>query len=205
MKTQQTGWKLKKSSPKRAKDKEIENRRKSEDWFRKYNTHITGVLERKTCHQKRIRQLERTCWCSVQQMKTDSHIGKLLWNLEYWGKEKILQGPRGKKKKVRYKALRTRMVSPFQQQHWRGAYNRAMPSHFWRWFGFDLEFFVQDRHAFRWEDRDLSGDFPGGPVAKTCAPSAGGLDSTAGQGIRSHRPHLSPHTVRKIKDPARHD
>ena len=61
MKTQQTGWKLKKSSPKRAKDKEIENRRKSEDWFRKYNTHITGVLERKTCHQKRIRQLERTC------------------------------------------------------------------------------------------------------------------------------------------------
>ena len=61
MKTQQTGWKLKKSSPKRAKDKEIENRRNSEDWFRKYNTHITGVLERKTCHQKRIRQLERTC------------------------------------------------------------------------------------------------------------------------------------------------
>ena len=55
---------------------------------------------------------------------------KVIVKFRILGKEKILQGPRGKKKKVRYKALRTRMVSPFQQQHWRGAYNRAMPSHF---------------------------------------------------------------------------
>ena len=36
-------------------------------------------------------------------------------------------------------------------------------------------------------------DFPGGPVAKTLCPSAGGLGSIPGQGIRSHTIWLGVH------------
>ena len=43
------------------------------------------------------------------------------------------------------------------------------------------------------------GDFPGGPVAKTCTPNAGGLGLIPGQGTRSRMPQLKiPHATTKI-------
>ena len=38
--------------------------------------------------------------------------------------------------------------------------------------------------------RQRTWDFPGGPVARTPVPNAGGLDSIPGQGTGSHMPQL---------------
>ena len=38
-------------------------------------------------------------------------------------------------------------------------------------------------------------DFPGGPVARTPAPNAGGLGSIPGQGTGSHMPQLRVHML----------
>ena len=162
MKTQQTGWKLKRSSSKRAKDRERENRRKSEGWSRKYNTHMIGVLERKTCHRKRIRQLERTRWLLSTIDENRLPHRKVIVKFRTLGKGKDSTQSQGKGKKGQVQSIKNQDGFPLPAATLGGSMHQRMPSHFWRWFSFDLEFFVQDRHAFRWEDKDLSGDFPGG-------------------------------------------
>ena len=44
-----------------------------------------------------------------------------------------------------------------------------------------------------------SGDFPGGPVAKT-GPSAGGPDLFTGQVTRSHMPQLRPSAAKLVNN-----
>lgn len=112
MKTQQTGWKLKKSSPQKAKDKEIENRRKSEDWSRKYNTHIIGVLERKTCYQKQIRQLERTRWLLSTIDENRLPHRKVIVNFRIPGKGKDSTRSQGKEKKGQVQSIKNQNGFP---------------------------------------------------------------------------------------------
>lgn len=91
-----------------------ENIRKIEDWTRKYNTQIIGILERKTGANREAKnnRLKEHTGYSVQERKTDSLIRQLLQNLEYWGKARILQ-VLGERKKIRCKASRIRTVLAF--------------------------------------------------------------------------------------------
>ena len=43
------------------------------------------------------------------------------------------------------------------------------------------------------------GNFPGGPVAKTPSPSAGGLGLIPSRGTRSHMPQITPGAAKKKK------
>lgn len=93
----------------------MENMRKLENWSRKYNTQIVGVLKRKAEKQV-LADWKNTIIGQYNRWKQTHR--KLIVKFRRLGTEKILQVLGRKKKKGQVENIKNQNSLAFQLQHW---------------------------------------------------------------------------------------